>query len=55
MSRAGECNALIPTGLDIFAGMNVVCEIPFHVSRLMVVDGKALKVISDITLLLERA
>ena len=49
MSRAGKYDTLIPTGLDIFAGMNVACEIAFHVSRLMLVGGKALKVISYIT------
>ena len=39
----------MPTGLDIIAGIDVACVIPFHVSRLMFVDGKALKIISDIT------
>ena len=48
MSRAGNCDALIPNSLDIFAGINDACEVLFHVSRLMIVGGKVLKVISDI-------
>ena len=51
MSRAGKSGILIPAGSDIFAGINVACVIVilFHVSRLMFVDGKALKIFSDIT------
>ena len=51
MSRAGKCGVLIPAGSDIFAGINVACliVIPFHVSRLMFVDGKALRNFPDIT------